>query len=260
MSSSPPTFQQLITPDPQDVQTLVLIAIYAVAILFLWNVPYLRYILYPFKLITVALHEFGHAAAGCCTGAKIQGITVDPEEGGATTMTGGRLWCTLPAGYLGSSFFGALMVFAGFDVLASKIVSIFIAVCLLATLWWAKNWLTRGLTTVFIVMIIVLWIVANGVGLTYFVLFMGVMSCFYSLWDIVEDLVLRKVNESDATKFAKYTGFMSPRFWGFVWFVVSLIFCAAAVILGIVIFNIPGVQQQGVQLWPSPSPANTTAT
>lgn len=38
------------------------------------------------QLITVALHEFGHAAAGCCTGAKIEGIKVDPEEGGVTTM------------------------------------------------------------------------------------------------------------------------------------------------------------------------------
>ena len=30
-----------------------------------------------------------------------------------------------------------------------------------------------------------------------------VMSCTYSIWDIIDDLVMRKVNDSDATKFAK---------------------------------------------------------
>lgn len=35
----------------------------------------------PFKIITVALHEFGHASAGCCTGAKVISIEVNPDEG-----------------------------------------------------------------------------------------------------------------------------------------------------------------------------------
>jgi hypothetical protein len=65
------------------------------------------------------------------------------------------------------------MVFAGFNVLASKIVSVVIGICLLVTLWWAKNWLTRGITLLFIGMIVVLWVVKEAVGLKYFVLFMG---------------------------------------------------------------------------------------
>ena len=36
--------------------------------------------------MTVALHEFSHAAAGCCTGAKIESVQIDPDEGGATRM------------------------------------------------------------------------------------------------------------------------------------------------------------------------------
>ena len=31
----------------------------------------------------------------------------------------------------------------------------------------------------------------------------SVMSCTYSFWDIIDDLVMRKVNDSDATKFAE---------------------------------------------------------
>ncbi|RKP10320.1 peptidase M50B-like-domain-containing protein [Thamnocephalis sphaerospora] len=231
------SFVELITPNEEQKTTLIIIGVYILAILILWNVPILKTILYPFKLVTVALHEFGHAAAGCCTGAKIEAIEVDPEEGGVTRMRGGSPCCTLPAGYLGSSFFGALMIFAGFDVLASKVVSVIIGICLLATLWWARNWLTRGVTLLFIGLIVVLWLVKDAVGLKYFVLFMGVMSCLYSLWDIVEDLVVRKVNESDATKFAKYTGCCVPQFWGLVWFLISLVFLAAAVLAGIAVFR-----------------------
>jgi len=239
MSSQPHDASYYLTPTDKERFTLILIGIYAGAILILWNLPFLKVLIYPFKLITVALHEFGHAAVGCCTGAKIEGIKVDPEEGGATTMRGGNPYCTLPAGYLGSSFFGAIMVFAGFDTLASKIVSVFIGVCLLITMYWARNWLTRVLTFAFICVIIALRLIDGGKGLTFVVLFMGVMSCLYSLWDIVEDLVMRRVNESDATKFAKLCGCCTPQFWGVVWFLISLLFLTAAILVALVVFKNP---------------------
>ncbi|KAJ2757338.1 THO2 plays a role in transcriptional elongation [Coemansia pectinata] len=194
-----------LTPTHDQKIVLIVICVYALAILVLWHIPYLKVILLPFKLVTVALHEFSHAAAGLCTGARINSITIDPDEGGLTRMTGGKWCCVMPAGYLGSSFLGALMVFAGFNVLASKIVSVMIGVCLLATLFWAKNWLTRVITVLFVGLIVGLWFTPHGTGLRYVVLFMGVMSSLYCLWDIVDDTLCRKVNESDATKFAQKT-------------------------------------------------------
>ena len=60
-------------PTGSQVITLQIIGVYAGAILILWNIPY---ILWPFKIFTVALHEFSHALMGICTGAKIEAITV----------------------------------------------------------------------------------------------------------------------------------------------------------------------------------------
>ncbi|KAK9703988.1 hypothetical protein K7432_010455 [Basidiobolus ranarum] len=231
-----PTLKDL-EPTASQTTTLWIIGGYVVAILILWNAPVLRTILYPFKLVTVAFHEFGHALAGICTGAKIISIQIDPEEGGVTHMRGGNQCCTLPAGYLGSSLIGALMVFAGFDITASKVVSVIIGICLLVTLFWAKNWLTRGITFLFIGLIALLWWFQNGAGLRYFVLFMGVMSCLYSLWDIVEDLVLRKVNESDATRFAKLSKCCPAQLCGFIWFLVSVVFLVCGILAGIVTFK-----------------------
>ncbi len=54
-------------------------------------------------------------------------------------MRGGISAITLPAGYLGSSFIGALLTFCGFNTVASKVASIVLGVCFLLVLWWGKN-------------------------------------------------------------------------------------------------------------------------
>lgn len=135
-------------------------------------------------------------------------------------MSGGIQWLTLPAGYLGSSFIGASLIACGFDTNASKVASIVMAVFFLFTLWWAKrNWLyvpfllylTLGLIVFFNTrswvlilgmsgLIVLFWFVGGGVALRYFVsfwllkftiinsskvLFIGVMSCMYALWDVI---------------------------------------------------------------------------
>ncbi|PVU90204.1 hypothetical protein BB561_004984 [Smittium simulii] len=225
-----------LTPTEQQKVILYIICGYTLGILILWHMPVLKYLLYPFKLVTVAFHEFSHAFVGILTGAKILAIKLDPNEGGSTTMTGGSLYCTLPAGYLGSSFIGALMIFCGFNETATKVASVLIVLCLLVTLFWSRNILSAVVSISFIAVIILLWVFWDGKGLKYIILFMGVMSCFYSLWDIVDDLIARKVNDSDATLFAKATGF-SSRCCGCLWLMVSLIFFVGSVLLGIVAFK-----------------------
>ncbi|KAI8820134.1 peptidase M50B-like-domain-containing protein [Fimicolochytrium jonesii] len=233
-------FASRLEPSPEQKRTIIFIAVYAAVITVLWNVPVLKQILWPFKIVTVALHEFSHALAALLTGGHIVSITLDPDEGGLTRYRGGSPYIALPAGYIGSAFWGALMIFAGFDVLASKIVSVMLAVAMLATLWWARNWLARGVTVLFIGLVALLWWLDSGYYLRYFVLFVGVMSCLYSLWDIIEDLVTRKVNQSDASQFAELCcgGHCLPaQAWGAVWFVISLAFLVGAVIAALLVFK-----------------------
>lgn len=87
------------------------------------------------QMLTIAFHEFGHAMAACLTGGRVKSISLDPREGGVTHMQGGINAITLPAGYLGSSFIGALLIFCGFNIVASKVASIALGVCFLLTLW-----------------------------------------------------------------------------------------------------------------------------
>jgi Zn-dependent protease with chaperone function len=137
-------------------------------------------------MLVIAFHEFGHAIMCVLTGGKVKSIELDPREGGVTHMLGGRSALTLPAGYLGSSLVGALLTFAGFNINASKIASIAVGVCFLLTLWWGRrDWLTIGTILAAVGLLVGCWFIAHAEALRFVVLFIGVMSSLYSVWDIV---------------------------------------------------------------------------
>lgn len=221
--------------DTQKV-TLGVIGAYVVVIAILWNIPYIKWILWPFKMLVIAFHEFGHAITACCTGGRVKSISLDPNEGGVTHMLGGKQAITLPAGYLGSSLIGALLIFCGFNVIASKVASFVLGACFLLTLWWArKDWLTYLTIGLAVGLLVACWFIAHAQALRFVVLFIGVMSSLYSVWDICDDLILRKVNSSDASQFAKRYG-GSSQCWGVIWSIISLLFMIAGIIAGIAAF------------------------
>ncbi|KAJ5233143.1 hypothetical protein N7468_006099 [Penicillium chermesinum] len=244
LDAAPHLVQRSLTVNHTQAITLGIMAVYVVAIALLWNLPYVRYVLWPFKMLVIAFHEFGHAITACCTGGRVKSISLDPHEGGVTHMQGGISAITLPAGYLGSSIIGALLIFAGFDIVASKIASIVLGVCFLLTLWWArKDWLTIMTIILAVGLLVAFWFIAHGEALRWIVLFIGVMSALYSAWDICDDLILRKVNTSDASVFAqKYGG--SSQCWGVIWVIISLLFMAVGIIGGIAAFPESFSQQE----------------
>ncbi|KAI6782741.1 uncharacterized protein J7T54_000884 [Emericellopsis cladophorae] len=224
--------------------TLGVIAAYVVGIAILWNVPYLRMVLWPFKMLVIAFHEFGHASTAILTGGKVKSISLDPNEGGVTHLSGGISAITLPAGYLGSSIIGAVLTLCGFNINASKIVSIALGVCFLLTLWWGKkDWLTILTILLAVALLVGCWFINHAEALRFVVLFIGVMSSLYSVWDICDDLILRKVNSSDASVFAKRYG-GSSRCWGLIWSVISVMFMAAGIVVGLAAFSQSFEQQR----------------
>jgi hypothetical protein len=195
-------------------------------------------------MLVIAFHEFGHASTACCTGGHVKSITLDPREGGATLMSGGISAITLPAGYLGSSLIGAVLIFCGFDIVASKIASIVLGVSFLLTLWWGRrDWLTILTVLLAVGLLVACWFIKHAEPLRFVVLFIGVMSALYSVWDICDDLILRKVNSSDASVFAKRYG-GSSACWGVIWSLVAVVFMAIAIVAGIAAFPESWEQQE----------------
>jgi hypothetical protein len=121
-------------------------------------------------MLVIAFHEFSHALACLVTGGHVESITLDPREGGETLMRGGSSFFSLPAGYLGSSLIGALLIFCGFDTVASKVASIALGVAFLLTLWWARrDWLTIGTVLLAVGLIVGCWFIAHGEPLRFVV-------------------------------------------------------------------------------------------
>jgi hypothetical protein len=234
-----------LTPNATQRTTLIVAGCYIIIIGILWHVPYLNFIIYPFKLLTVGFHEMSHAFVGVLTCARIHSIELDPDEGGATTMSGGIPWLTLPAGYLGSGLIGAALIACGFDTNASKGASLVLAVFFLFTLWWARrNVLTWVLLLGMSGLIVLFWLLNGGEVLRYLVLFIGVMSCLYVLWDVIDDTIARKVNASDASAFAKICGCFPSQVWGVIWLFIAFVFFISGVLVGIVAFKESAAQQK----------------
>jgi nitrogen fixation-related uncharacterized protein len=85
-------------------------------------------------------------------------------------MRGGKQFITLPAGYLGSSLIGGLLIFCGFNIVASKVASIVLGVCFLLTLWWArKDWLTIVTILMAVGLLIAFWFIKHGEALRFMV-------------------------------------------------------------------------------------------
>lgn len=176
-----------LTSDAQKI-TVGVFCGYFVAILILWYFPVrmVRKLLWPFKIQAVAFHELGHALACKLTCGRVQHITLDVREGGATHMAGGVPAITLPAGYLGSSLAGALMIFCGFNIVASKVASLVIGVLFLLLIWWGvwrlknvkldqyeKRWLAPMVIVSNTAVLVACWFIADSEALRYYVVSTG---------------------------------------------------------------------------------------
>jgi len=168
-------------------------------------------------------------------------MEVHANEGGVTQTRGGAYWVILPAGYLGSSFWGMVFILASTNLLTTRIAAGCFAVALLIVLFVAKNWTLRGLCIGFIILLAVVWVLQELTKvriLRYVILFIGVMNSLFSVYDIYDDLISRRVHSSDAEKFAELCPCpCNGAAWGVIWGFISFAFLGAAIYLGLVILS-----------------------
>ncbi|KAF2943810.1 uncharacterized protein [Oryza sativa Japonica Group] len=168
-------------------------------------------------------------------------MQVHPNEGGVTQTRGGIYWIILPAGYLGSSFWGMVFILASTNLLTTRIAAGCFILALIVVLFVAKNWFLRWLCIGFIVFLAVVWVIQEFTkfhSLKYVILFIGVMNSLFSVYDIYDDLISRRVHSSDAEKFAEICPCpCNGCAWGVIWGFISFIFLCASIYLGLVILS-----------------------
>ncbi|WRX22172.1 hypothetical protein QQP08_014659 [Theobroma cacao] len=179
---------------------------------------------------------------------------------------------------LGSSFWGMALILASTNLLTARIAAGCFLLALVVVLFYAKNWTLRGLCIGFIIFLAIIWLLQEktkvrilryvilfiGIGFSYHIFpslfhgiisfsylfyekevwlmsnleIVGVMNSLFSVYDIYDDLISRRVHSSDAEKFAEICPCPCNGVgWGFIWGMISFLFLAGAMYLGLVILS-----------------------
>jgi len=190
----------------------------AAAALLLWG----TFVVYPFRLFVVFLHEISHGLAAVATGGSIVSIGLSFDEGGVCLTRGGWPFLILNAGYLGSLLWGALfLLLGGRRARARSAVGVVGLFTLAVTLVYVRTWFgfLYGLATG-LVLLAVATKLKPAVSETLLAA-IGATSVLYAIWDIASDVLVRHSGESDAAALARLTG-VPAILWGVAWAAVSI--------------------------------------
>jgi hypothetical protein len=190
-----------------------------VALWLLWPTP----VVYPLKIFVVLLHETSHALAALATGGRVDRIVLSMDEGGATYVRGGSPFLMLSAGYLGSLFWGLVLLEAArarnrwLRVIVSLVGGVLMAIALLfvRNLFGLLFSLAFGAVLIFAAQR--LQPRSNARLLTG----LGLTSALYALLDIRSDILQRPELESDAHMLSQLTG-IPTLVWGFAWAAIAI--------------------------------------
>ncbi len=94
----------------------------AALIALLLTVPWLGPLNLPFRMLSTIVHELCHGLAALLTGGSFERFLIAPDGSGLAYTAGGWRLAILPAGYLGSALFGALLIWASRSVRVCRAV------------------------------------------------------------------------------------------------------------------------------------------
>lgn len=197
---------------------LVPLALAGVTLL-LWD----TFVVYPFRLFVVFLHEISHGLAAAATGGSIVSIGLSGDEGGVCLTRGGWPFIILNAGYLGSLLWGALfLLLGGRRTRARAVIGVVGVFTLAVTLVYVRTWFGfaygLGAGLVLIAVSSRLKPAVSEVLLAA----IGATSVLYAVWDVASDVLFRHSGLSDAAALARLTGVPAVA-WGLLWVVFSLV-------------------------------------
>lgn len=198
--------------------------ILAIIALFYWHSP----VLLPIKLLTVFFHELSHAIATLLTGGKVYGIDLQLNQGGATYITGGWRLVSLTAGYLGSLLWGAGILLISLKKGINRHISVALGLLMIiVTVVWIKTLESIAITLLTASAFIFIAYKLKEEYCSIIIKFISLISCFYVIFDIKDDLLDRTVSGSDASQMAKiiFPAFMQSfgsYIIGFIWFIIAI--------------------------------------
>lgn len=184
---------------------------------FFWE----SYLIYPFKIFAVLMHEISHGLAAIFTGGHIIKLDLSESLGGSLVSAGGNHFIIASSGYLGSLLWGLLIYYSTYNNNYFKWLCVFIGTILLI---FTANFINGTFGALF--------------GFFYSLLFLSLpfikyenvtqlsaktlalISIIYVFTDIKEDLLTLTYRETDAQLLFELTG-VAAWIWGLLWFFIT---------------------------------------
>ncbi len=207
------------------VRNLLLAGLLTIALYF---IPYAGFVTYPLRLLVTFIHEGSHALAAILTGGFPHSMAIQPDGSGVTYTSGG--WGTIisSAGYLGATFYGAVLIAAlrrGFPGRTLLLVTGGI-VGLMTVL------LTRNLFGFFWGGLLCTGLIIGARKLSPEITswaagFIGIQCILNALFDLrtLFTLTVQGSRENDAANMAHMTLIPAP-FWAGLWIVTAFVMLA----------------------------------
>ena len=208
----------------------------------------------PLKLFTVFLHEWGHAMAVWMTCGKVTGIEVNSDEGGMTYWKSTHAACAnhavLPAGYLGSAFWGCYVVLSSSTPTATRIAAFVLCVFCAIALGYATCSQHKSLVLAMVAggmlvllggLLVVVYVCVDFDGgddlLRLVLLLIGTLNTIFATVDIYDDAIVRTVERSDAYRYAQLYRCCLPKCVGVCWIVIAIAMNVCALYLSLLIME-----------------------
>ena len=204
---------------------IIHLAILIIVAMLFWDTIFL----YPIKLFVVMLHEMSHGLMAMAFGGTIVEIQIDENIGGYCKFTmEPSFWgsfMTSSAGYLGSLFWGSLILILAVKSKRDKYITLVIGIVLLILSYYViqtGEWFGVGMT---IGLGLFMLFAFKFLGLKFHDLwlkFIGITSCVYVILDIKNDLIDRTNIGSDADHTAELIGLSGQQVGG-IWMAIAVI-------------------------------------
>lgn len=181
----------------------------AILTLFFWNSE----LILPIKLMTVFFHELSHGLAAILTGGRIVKIDLNFNQGGVCYHQGGWFLIVASAGYLGSLLWGSGIFLASLiKGISRKVFQAIAVILLITTLLWIRNFQAIIITISIAAALFYISSKLDEKICSIFLKFVSLVSCFYVVFDIKDDLIDRTIPISDAYQISNriFPSFMVP--------------------------------------------------
>jgi hypothetical protein len=191
----------------------------------------------PMKLLSVFIHEMGHASATWLTCGKVKKVEVYQNEGGVAAFSGGWRWMIITGGYVGGAFWGGAFVALSGHRIGATVAACIVSAALLIALCHNPNQLvvkiSIGFSVITVAAILIDWFVFDPF-LQYFTLYYGCFFGYYAVRDIWDDCVKENKEGSDSMACHALYSCCKPRCVGIQFLIVGFLFQVVGIYLALV--------------------------